>query len=413
MIINDIANFLPRLWNGTSIADAAAIPADFIEFVLHTPDLSLQYANSLVGTLPGQRYAYYTNSNFEEMKRDVLSELNKIDEALGFFNTISQPVLIEALELYNYALLFIGLIFNVLLIIFVVVATLLVFSLLLISVESKAFEFGVMRLVGLTRLGFISMIFTQAGMFVLPAVTAAFALSFPLIYVLFSTISSNDLGYMPSVAPSGQATLNALFIGVLIPLLSSIVPIKRGLNANLTETLDTSRSKTKGAIITISDAKAINVAPYLLFGTISVVLGIVVYYGLPQAMLKLNLGMILSIFFLLLMGMLLGLVLASLNLQPALERLLLHVFFFWEKNSMRTILKKNMIAHRAKNKLTSIIYALSLGSIIFLLTSANMQINMIVSDSALAGSDISIDAWRLHASDVDDILYEYSDDIAE
>ena len=46
--------------------------------------------------------------------------------------------------------MFIGLIFDVLLIIFVVVAILLVYSLLLISVETKSFEFGVMRLVGLT-----------------------------------------------------------------------------------------------------------------------------------------------------------------------------------------------------------------------------------------------------------------------
>lgn len=56
--------------------------------------------------------------------------------------------------------MFIGLIFNVLLIVFVIVAILLVFSLLLIAVETKAFEFGVMRLVGLTRNGFIAMILT-------------------------------------------------------------------------------------------------------------------------------------------------------------------------------------------------------------------------------------------------------------
>ena len=55
--------------------------------------------------------------------------------------------------MYNLAVMFIGLIFDVLLIIFVIVATLLVFSLLLISVESKTFENGVLRLVGLNKLG--------------------------------------------------------------------------------------------------------------------------------------------------------------------------------------------------------------------------------------------------------------------
>ena len=56
--------------------------------------------------------------------------------------------------------MFVGLIFDVLIIIFVVVAILLVFSLLMASVESKSLECGVMRLVGLTKTGFVTMILT-------------------------------------------------------------------------------------------------------------------------------------------------------------------------------------------------------------------------------------------------------------
>ena len=56
--------------------------------------------------------------------------------------------------------MFIGLIFDVLLLIFIVIACLLIYSLLLISVETKSFEIGVMRLVGLTKAGFIGMIMT-------------------------------------------------------------------------------------------------------------------------------------------------------------------------------------------------------------------------------------------------------------
>ena len=83
-----------------------------------------------------------------------------MNEALGFFNIHAYPDLEYYLEKFDYAEMFIGLIFNVLLLIFVVVAILLIFSLLMISVETKGFEFGVMRLVGLTKLGFVSMILT-------------------------------------------------------------------------------------------------------------------------------------------------------------------------------------------------------------------------------------------------------------
>ena len=122
-------------------------------------------------------------------------------------------------------------------------------------------------------------------MFVLPAVILAFIVSFPTIYVLYSIVLGENLGYMPSVVPSGWATLNALFLGLIIPLFSSIIPIKRGLATNLTETLDVTRSKNKGASITIVDGKMLNTLPYLLYGSIAVSLGITVYYGLPVALL--------------------------------------------------------------------------------------------------------------------------------
>jgi len=110
----------------------------------------------------------------------VLGELDKIDRALGFFNASSYPDLLKALVPYEYAIMFIGLIFDILLIIFVVVAILLIYSLLLISVETKTFEIGVMRLVGLTKLGFIGMILTQAGLFVfLPCLRASCSPSQP------------------------------------------------------------------------------------------------------------------------------------------------------------------------------------------------------------------------------------------
>ena len=65
-----------------------------------------------------------------------------------------------SMQTYSASVMFIGLIFDVLLLIFIVIACLLIYSLLLISVETKSFEIGVMRLVGLTKAGFIGMIMT-------------------------------------------------------------------------------------------------------------------------------------------------------------------------------------------------------------------------------------------------------------
>ena len=74
-------------------------------------------------------------------------------------------------------------------------------------------------------------------------------------------------------------------LGFMIPLISSIQPIRRGLSTDLNEALDSTRSKTKGTLIQIIDNKALVVAPYLINGTIGVICSISVYYLLPLALL--------------------------------------------------------------------------------------------------------------------------------
>ena len=86
--------------------------------------------------------------------------------------------------------------------------------------------------------------------------------------------------------------------------------------------------------------------PYLAFGTIAVLFGVSIYYFLPLGLLSVNLGMVLSIFFAILLGMLVGLVLLVTNLQSMLEIVLIYLLFFWEKQSMRTLLRKNLTAHK-------------------------------------------------------------------
>ena len=114
-----------------------------------------------------------------------------------------------------------------------------------------------------------------------------------------------------------------------------------------------------------------------MFGSVSVLFGVSIYYFLPLGLLSMNFGMILAIFFAILLGMLAGLTLLVTNMQGILEHVLVYIFFFWEAKSLRTLLFKNLGAHKQRNYLTSIIYALTLGCVIFLLVSASLQIQSI------------------------------------
>ena len=99
-----------------------------------------------------------------------------------------------------------------------------------------------------------------------------------------------------------------------------------------------------------------------------------IYYFLPLAMLSFNFALILQIFFSILVGMLLGLSMLAFNLQRFLEILLVYVLIFFESKSMKKMILKNLSAHKLRNKLTSIIYSIALGFIIFLIVSYKVEV---------------------------------------
>jgi FtsH-binding integral membrane protein len=127
-------------------------------------------------------------------------------------------------------------------------------------------------------------------------------------------------------------------------------------------------------LVSISEKGETKVVPYLIFGLISVVAGMSIFYLLPLAVLNFDIGLILQIFFMILLGMIFGLTLISFNLQRLLEILIVKTLLFYERQSMKLMIRKNLIAHRESNKLTSIIYSLTLGCIIFVVVAANLQV---------------------------------------
>ena len=118
-----------------------------------------------------------------------------------------------------------GLIFDIIILLFVILSVLLIYSLLLISVESKTFEFGVMRMVGLNTTGIIAMILIQGFMFVVPSLLVGFILAPPSINGIYGFLFTEDMGIDLTPVPTAFSVFQALAIGILIPILSSIVPI--------------------------------------------------------------------------------------------------------------------------------------------------------------------------------------------
>ena len=99
------------------------------------------------------------------------------------------------MEISETEVLVIGLIFDIMLIMFIIVAILLIYALLMISVETKTFDIAVMRLVGLSKLGFVAMIFTQSAMFVIPSMIAGFVCAMPCIWLIYKLLFTEEKGF--------------------------------------------------------------------------------------------------------------------------------------------------------------------------------------------------------------------------
>jgi ABC-type antimicrobial peptide transport system permease subunit len=121
---------------------------DFKQFLLEQgADKIYELSDFMMMTLPSPRIDYYKSSNYFDIQKGVTGYANEIIEALGFFPVRMDLDVLKQMETFSQAILFLGLIFDIIILLFVILSVLLIYSLLMISVESKTFEFGVMRMV--------------------------------------------------------------------------------------------------------------------------------------------------------------------------------------------------------------------------------------------------------------------------
>jgi len=249
-------------------------------------------------------------------------------------------------------------------------------------------------MLGLNKVGVAELILIQALFFVTPGLIFGIFISVPLLGVISHYLEDKVHATIPTF-PTNSAIFWSMMVGLLIPIISSYYPMKEALGKNLNISLDQLRSKTNAIQITIE--MNIKKFPYtrVVFAVLGIAFGLSIYLLLPLSMLTFNLGLLLTMFFMILVGIFIGLALLSLNFQYVVERFVTQIFFFWTKESFRTLILKNLIAHKIRNRQTAIMYSLSLGFIIFITVSLNQEIsNIAYQIQAFRGSLVTVwDSW--------------------
>jgi ABC-type antimicrobial peptide transport system permease subunit len=164
-----------------------------------------------------------------------------VDKLGGQFVVGTYMPLLEDMKKYSTILILLSLIFSIVTIIFVIISALLVYSLLMISMEDKIFQNAVMRLLGMSKYSISSMVFLQAIFFVLPSITVALISIVPLLYEFTHALKLDGA----PIVPTASAILYALTLGILIPSISAIIPIKKALSQSIVDTLGGCESKEK------------------------------------------------------------------------------------------------------------------------------------------------------------------------
>ncbi|GAM17947.1 hypothetical protein SAMD00019534_011220 [Acytostelium subglobosum LB1] len=358
-----------------------------------------EYAEYVIINLPPSRLEPYINSNQDTILKNLVQFSSKVLYKIGFNDLDAELPVMSELSNNRYVSLFLGLILNVIIFILLFLSILLIYSLLMIDVETRTFEMGVMRMIGTTRSGIIQLMLCKAFSYSLPSWVLGLVLAQVFGFVVSAWFSSlTGVPIPPKLTPT--AILLATGLGILIPVAAAIFPIKSALGRNLHDSLDVKHSKSSAVQISIERSEDSSFSSSVaIVGFILAAFGFGIYYIFPLSLLSFNLALLLNMFFLLLIAMLLGLILLALNVEHLLERLIVFALLFWEKRAIPQIVLKNLVAHKLRNRKTAIMYAISLAFIIFVNVSySTQQASMNYKIQQSYGSYLRVDMGRVRIS---------------
>lgn len=328
----------------------------------------------IVNYPPASKARMYAHTDWLDILSEAALFFTPIVSALGYNQLSSSLPIVTYLQGTRLFSLFLGLILSIIITALSFLSVILIYSLLTVGIQTRTFDLGVMRMVGMARGNLAVYVLVGAAMFSLPALVLGLIAAQGLFIIIRQVLQDQLRVYVPWPLdpPSiGYASLAA----IAIPVVSSIAPILEVLSQQLPDALNTSRGKIVTIafdIVRLAD-KTINLY-YIIFGSVVSVVGFLIYYLFPLSLLTNNLTLLFYIFFALLLGMLFGFTLLSSNFQRIVEKAFTYVYFFWESPAVFQILQKNLIAHGRRNKTTALMYSASLSFVIFITVAFGIEI---------------------------------------
>jgi len=353
---------------------------------------------------PSERLDAYISSDADTVVKRLTSFVAGYMWQLGFPHVSAEMPISELIHISWALSMMLGLLLNIIASVLVLLSIALVYALLAVAVESRQFEFAVMRLLGAPRSLVAALMLSQSAGMSVPAILLGIV-GAQLGMVMVSIVFSLFAGVAVSSGLTAGSLVRGVALGLLVPACASVLPVRRALELNVRSGLDLASHSAPSPVIVSIDRSADHRTPWstLLGAGMVVVFGFSIYYLFPLALLSTDIGLLLDIFVALLLGMLLGFIILSLNVAQPLQVLLIHIFFsVWETDAVTTLVRKNLISHKLRNRKTIIMFGLSVAFVTFLNVAYAMQENEFVySRMSRTAQTLQVIATQADPDDVD------------
>ncbi|MCP4761800.1 MAG: ABC transporter permease [archaeon] len=317
----------------------------------------------------------------------------KIQEKIGLDYQISMPKM-QGLEMSEMITMAMSMMMVFISLLSMLISGILINSILTTSVEERIREFGVMRVIGGKGHQNVIMVILQGGIMGFFGTIIGIGVSLLAVpAIMESTFESllGSSGFFSSgiefvVLP--QTIIQNFLIGMVVSLIISTLPALKAGKIKITNAIDPFRHDAEEAY-TIKKEGSPN-TKIMLFGMAISTIGFLIFVLFPQIIITMDLGLIISLFIVLMLAVLIGMVFAFMGIVPAVQWLILQFFRPVVKKYYRIILL-SLKRNRRRNSGNSLMFSLTFSFIFFMSSFITIQEEMTkVQMEFTYGADLNI-----------------------
>ena len=255
------------------------------------PAIAQENALTVIAMLTDRLTIYTLSSTDRDLA--MLAVSNEVSDHLGidFAAEVTYP-LVLGVDATNFIRIFLDEIF------FAVIGVLVLLS----DVEERTFEYGMLRTLGMRQVVLVPLLVMQSLLFSVPGILAGFLVCF-ILYVPIDVFLSLFAKIPVDVYLQPAAIILGVLLGVFMPILGVIIPIRRALSQTLRDSLDVYHNTVNDSIIKVQRLENIGAsATETIIAILLVVIGFVVYYLVPLSFIFGDIAFFFRILTLILLG---------------------------------------------------------------------------------------------------------------